>query len=167
MTDFTMNKDAEGIATITWDVPGKSMNVMSFDGLRDLEKHIDDALADDAVKDGHGVARIAIPVAHDRAPAKCAEVGAIGELDVCTTRVVTVSQQELSRRGNVDADGRGLVHVAIPVARERNSIGRPVAEAAGICRTASTQLLIGNSLPNDTASRRNPHSELRCSSFNN
>ena len=50
MTDFTMNKDAEGIATITWDVPGKSMNVMSFDGLRDLEKHIDDALADDAVK---------------------------------------------------------------------------------------------------------------------
>ena len=50
MTDFTMNTDAEGIATITWDVPGKSMNVMSFDGLRDLEKHIDDALADDAVK---------------------------------------------------------------------------------------------------------------------
>ena len=50
MTDFTMNKDAEGIATITWDVPGKSMNVMSFDGLRDLEKHIDDALTDDAVK---------------------------------------------------------------------------------------------------------------------
>ncbi|MCZ4367829.1 3-hydroxyacyl-CoA dehydrogenase NAD-binding domain-containing protein [Sulfitobacter dubius] len=50
MTDFTLNKDADGIATITWDVPGKSMNVMSFEGLRDLEKHIDDALADDAVK---------------------------------------------------------------------------------------------------------------------
>lgn len=50
MTDFTLNKDAEGIATITWDVPGKSMNVMSFDGLRDLETHIDDALADEAVK---------------------------------------------------------------------------------------------------------------------
>ena len=41
MTDFTLNKDADGIATITWDVPDKSMNVMSFDGLRDLEKHIE------------------------------------------------------------------------------------------------------------------------------
>ena len=34
MTDFTMKTDADGVATITWDVPGKSMNVMSFDGLR-------------------------------------------------------------------------------------------------------------------------------------
>ena len=39
MTDFTMQTDADGVAIITWDVPGKSMNVMSFDGL-----------ADDAVK---------------------------------------------------------------------------------------------------------------------
>ena len=50
MTDFTMTKDAEGVATITWDVPGKSMNVMSFDGLGQLNDLIDDALADDAVK---------------------------------------------------------------------------------------------------------------------
>ena len=50
MTDFTMQKDAEGIATITWDVPGKSMNVMSFHGLETLNDLIDDALADDAVK---------------------------------------------------------------------------------------------------------------------
>lgn len=50
MTDFTMNKDAEGIATITWDAVGKSMNVMSQQGFIDLEAHIDDALADDAVK---------------------------------------------------------------------------------------------------------------------
>ncbi len=50
MTDFTMKTDAEGIATITWDVPNKSMNVMSFDGLRELEENIDAALADEAVK---------------------------------------------------------------------------------------------------------------------
>ena len=50
MTDFTMTKDAEGIATITWDVPGKSMNVMSFTGLQELGDCIDDALADDAVR---------------------------------------------------------------------------------------------------------------------
>ncbi|MCV6586252.1 MAG: 3-hydroxyacyl-CoA dehydrogenase NAD-binding domain-containing protein [Marinibacterium sp.] len=50
MTDFTMTKDAEGVATITWDVPGKSMNVMSFNGLQELSDCIDDALADDAVK---------------------------------------------------------------------------------------------------------------------
>ena len=50
MADFTMTKDAEGVATITWDVPGKSMNVMSINGLSELDACIDDALADDAVK---------------------------------------------------------------------------------------------------------------------
>ncbi|MDF1716358.1 MAG: 3-hydroxyacyl-CoA dehydrogenase NAD-binding domain-containing protein [Antarcticimicrobium sp.] len=50
MAEFTLTKDAEGVATITWDVPGKSMNVMSFDGLAELEACIDDALADEAVK---------------------------------------------------------------------------------------------------------------------
>ncbi len=33
MTDFTYDLDADGVATITWDVPGKSMNVMSIEGL--------------------------------------------------------------------------------------------------------------------------------------
>lgn len=50
MTDFTMTKDADGVAIITWDVPGKSMNVMSIEGLGELEAAIDDALADEAVK---------------------------------------------------------------------------------------------------------------------
>jgi 3-hydroxyacyl-CoA dehydrogenase/enoyl-CoA hydratase/3-hydroxybutyryl-CoA epimerase len=50
MTDFTMNKDAEGIATITWDAIGKSMNVMNAQGFEDLEAHIDDALADETVQ---------------------------------------------------------------------------------------------------------------------
>ncbi|PCH75156.1 MAG: 3-hydroxyacyl-CoA dehydrogenase [Rhodobacteraceae bacterium] len=50
MTDFTMTKDADGVAIITWDVPGKSMNVMSLNGLSELESAIDDALADEAVK---------------------------------------------------------------------------------------------------------------------
>ncbi|MEP1355764.1 MAG: 3-hydroxyacyl-CoA dehydrogenase NAD-binding domain-containing protein [Tateyamaria sp.] len=50
MADFTLVKDAEGIATISWDVPEKSMNVMSFEGLELLNDMIDDVLADDAVK---------------------------------------------------------------------------------------------------------------------
>jgi len=50
MTDFTIAKDASGVATITWDVPDKSMNVMTFDGLTQLDTCIDDALADEAVK---------------------------------------------------------------------------------------------------------------------
>lgn len=50
MTDFTLKTDADGVATITWDVADKSMNVMSIDGLTQLEAHIDAALADDAVK---------------------------------------------------------------------------------------------------------------------
>ncbi|MCB1345117.1 MAG: enoyl-CoA hydratase/isomerase family protein, partial [Rhodobacteraceae bacterium] len=50
MTEFHYALDADGVATITWDVPGKSMNVMSFEGLRELEACVDRALADAAVK---------------------------------------------------------------------------------------------------------------------
>ena len=50
MTDFAYAVDADGVATITWDVAGKSMNVMSMQGFADLGGLIDRALADAAVK---------------------------------------------------------------------------------------------------------------------
>ncbi|MBD3664286.1 enoyl-CoA hydratase/isomerase family protein [Sulfitobacter sp. TSTF-M16] len=50
MTDFTMKTDGDGIATITWDVADKTMNVMSFEGLQELDALIDEALGDEAVK---------------------------------------------------------------------------------------------------------------------
>ncbi|MWB77659.1 3-hydroxyacyl-CoA dehydrogenase [Pseudooceanicola sp. 216_PA32_1] len=50
MTDFTMDKGADGVAVITWDLPGKSMNVLTMTGAQELSDLIDDALADDAVK---------------------------------------------------------------------------------------------------------------------
>jgi 3-hydroxyacyl-CoA dehydrogenase / enoyl-CoA hydratase / 3-hydroxybutyryl-CoA epimerase len=50
MTDFTMTTDAEGVATITWDVKSKSMNVMSTEAFALLSDLIDKALADAAVK---------------------------------------------------------------------------------------------------------------------
>ena len=50
MTDFTMKTDADGVAIITWDTQGKSMNVLNLDALAELESCIDKALADDAVK---------------------------------------------------------------------------------------------------------------------
>jgi 3-hydroxyacyl-CoA dehydrogenase/enoyl-CoA hydratase/3-hydroxybutyryl-CoA epimerase len=50
MTDFTLNTDADGVATITWDVPGKSMNVMSLAGFAELNALMDQALADAGVK---------------------------------------------------------------------------------------------------------------------
>lgn len=50
MSDFTMIKDADGVAIITWDTIGKSMNVLSRDAMADLNGMIDDCLADDAVK---------------------------------------------------------------------------------------------------------------------
>ncbi len=48
--DFKYAVDADGVATITWDVPDKSMNVMSREGFGLFESMVDDALADDAVK---------------------------------------------------------------------------------------------------------------------
>ena len=50
MTDFTYAVDAEGVATLTWDVAGKSMNVMSLAGFAELDALIDRALADPAVR---------------------------------------------------------------------------------------------------------------------
>ena len=50
MTDFTYAVDADGVATITWDVKAKSMNVMSTEGFALLDSLIDKALADAGVK---------------------------------------------------------------------------------------------------------------------
>ncbi len=50
MTDFTMKTDADGVATITWDTVGKSMNVMNQQGFYDLDALIDEALGDDKIK---------------------------------------------------------------------------------------------------------------------
>lgn len=50
MNDFTMDTDADGVATITWDVPNKSMNVMSQEAFIQLEQLVDHALSDAAVK---------------------------------------------------------------------------------------------------------------------
>ncbi|SOB92448.1 3-hydroxyacyl-CoA dehydrogenase [Rhodobacter sp. JA431] len=50
MTDFTYDLGVDGVATITWDVVAKSMNVMSTEGLILLDQLIDQALADEACK---------------------------------------------------------------------------------------------------------------------
>ena len=50
MTEFHYSVDADGVATITWDIPNKSMNVLSLEGLRELDAHIDSSLGDEAVK---------------------------------------------------------------------------------------------------------------------
>ena len=50
MTDFTSRTDADGVAIITWDTVGKSMNVMNQQGFTDLDMLVGQALADDAVK---------------------------------------------------------------------------------------------------------------------
>jgi len=50
MAEFHYTKGDDGIATITWDCPDKSMNVMSFTGMMELDAHVDTALADDGVK---------------------------------------------------------------------------------------------------------------------
>ena len=50
MPIFTRATDAEGVATLTWDLPGRSMNVLTFEGIAELDAAFDAALADPAVK---------------------------------------------------------------------------------------------------------------------
>ena len=50
MTDFTLATDSDGVATLTWDVAGKSMNVMSTEGFSLLDTLVGQALADPTIK---------------------------------------------------------------------------------------------------------------------
>ncbi|MBB3592582.1 3-hydroxyacyl-CoA dehydrogenase/enoyl-CoA hydratase/3-hydroxybutyryl-CoA epimerase [Rhizobium sp. BK529] len=49
-TNFTVETDADGIALVTWDMPGKSMNVFTEDVMSELDAIIDATVADSAVK---------------------------------------------------------------------------------------------------------------------
>ncbi|MBB5220198.1 3-hydroxyacyl-CoA dehydrogenase/enoyl-CoA hydratase/3-hydroxybutyryl-CoA epimerase [Amaricoccus macauensis] len=50
MPIFTLTTDSDGVATITWDLPGRSMNVLTEEGIAELDAAVDAALADPAVK---------------------------------------------------------------------------------------------------------------------
>ncbi|MEM6744175.1 MAG: 3-hydroxyacyl-CoA dehydrogenase NAD-binding domain-containing protein [Pseudomonadota bacterium] len=51
MTDiFTASVDADGVATLSWDLPGRSMNVMTLEGFEQLEAAVERLIEDDAVK---------------------------------------------------------------------------------------------------------------------
>jgi len=50
MTDFTLRTDPDGVAVLTWDVPGRSMNVLNLDSLKELDACVEQALADPGVK---------------------------------------------------------------------------------------------------------------------
>ena len=49
-TNFTLDNDADGIALIAWDMPGKSMNVFTSDVLTELAAIVEAVTADSAVK---------------------------------------------------------------------------------------------------------------------
>jgi 3-hydroxyacyl-CoA dehydrogenase/enoyl-CoA hydratase/3-hydroxybutyryl-CoA epimerase len=50
MAIFAYDVDADGVATIAWDLPGKSMNVLTEEGIVELDAAVDRALGDAAVK---------------------------------------------------------------------------------------------------------------------
>ncbi|MEO1153604.1 MAG: 3-hydroxyacyl-CoA dehydrogenase NAD-binding domain-containing protein [Pseudomonadota bacterium] len=50
MADFSYDLGSDGVAVITWDLPGKSMNVLSLEGADQLGAFVEQALGDDAVK---------------------------------------------------------------------------------------------------------------------
>lgn len=50
MPIFSLDVDSDGIATITWDLPDATMNVLSVEGTRELDALVDKVLADDKVK---------------------------------------------------------------------------------------------------------------------
>lgn len=49
-TNFTIETDADGIALVTWDMPGRSMNVFTEEVMDEMERIIDQVAGDDKVK---------------------------------------------------------------------------------------------------------------------
>src|SRR5690348_13079200 len=50
MANFKFDVDADGIALITWDMPGKSMNVIDFALVDELEALVEKVASDAAIK---------------------------------------------------------------------------------------------------------------------
>ncbi|MCF6322370.1 MAG: 3-hydroxyacyl-CoA dehydrogenase NAD-binding domain-containing protein [Rhizobiaceae bacterium] len=48
--NFTLDTDKDGIVLVTWDMPGKSMNVIDQQVLEEWEAIVDDVAADEAIK---------------------------------------------------------------------------------------------------------------------
>ena len=48
--NFRFETDADGVALLTWDMPGRSMNVITLDVMRELDEAIDKVVADAAIK---------------------------------------------------------------------------------------------------------------------
>ncbi|ESY51917.1 MULTISPECIES: 3-hydroxyacyl-CoA dehydrogenase NAD-binding domain-containing protein [unclassified Mesorhizobium] len=49
-TNFTVDTDADGIALVTWNMPDRSMNVFTEEVMNELDKIIDQVVADAAIK---------------------------------------------------------------------------------------------------------------------
>ncbi len=50
MTNIRIEKDADGIVTLTWDMPGRSMNVLSEESIGEYTAAAEEAIADPSVK---------------------------------------------------------------------------------------------------------------------
>src|SRR5258708_37307672 len=48
--NFKLDVDADGIALITWDMPGRSMNVIDLSGIEELSKIVEKIASDTAIK---------------------------------------------------------------------------------------------------------------------
>ena len=49
-TNFTLDIDADGIALVTWDMPGRSMNVFTEEAMRELNAIVDKVAGDAPIK---------------------------------------------------------------------------------------------------------------------
>ena len=49
-TNFTLDTDADGIALVTWNMPDRSMNVFTEEVMNELDRIIDQVVADAGIK---------------------------------------------------------------------------------------------------------------------
>src|SRR5271154_6863867 len=50
LTNFRLEPDADGIALVTWDMPGRSMNVITAEGVAEMAAIVDKISSDASIK---------------------------------------------------------------------------------------------------------------------
>jgi len=114
MENFTIDVDGDGIALITWDMPDRSMNVLSQSSMRETSQWINRVISDDAVRGA---------VLTSAKPAFCAGAD-LAELGDRSSDGPDTRSEEDKLRAKFES-GYGLNSLL----RELETCGKPVAAA--------------------------------------
>ena len=131
LTNFRFETDADGIALITWDMPGRSMNVINTEIIGELGQIVDEIASDAAIKG-------AVFTSGKEGFAAGADLTMLETAGKEYARSAKAEGKEPAMRAFVD----GTKQLAL-VYRRLETCGKPVAAAiSGVCMGGGFELAL-------------------------